>query len=81
MEAVFPWSGTSVEPTWHLMKDLDVNLAIWKIFVNATLQAAVHLGKDHDANLRCVEDHLWKTAGQLFRETEKLVSGRQKPLA
>ena len=56
------------------MNDLDVNLAIWRMFMNTTLRAAVHLGKDYDANLRCVKNHLWKTAGQLFRETEKLVS-------
>ena len=48
------------------MKDLNVNLAIWGMFVNTTLRAAVHLG----------QDHLWKTAEQLFRETEKLVSGQ-----
>ena len=28
------------------MKDLDVNTAIWGIFMSVTLQAAVHLGKD-----------------------------------
>ena len=63
------------------MKDLDVNLAIWRMFMNATLRAAVHLGKDYEANLRYVKNHLWKTAGQLFRETEKLVSGQTEPLA
>ena len=59
-----------------LMKDLDVNLAIWKTFMNSTLRAAVHLGNDFDANLRYVKNHLCTTAGQLFRETEKLVSGQ-----
>ena len=28
------------------MDDLDVNTAIWGIFMNVTLQAAVHLGQD-----------------------------------
>ena len=28
------------------MKNLDVNAAIWCIFLSVTLQAAVHLGKD-----------------------------------
>ena len=59
-----------------LIKDLDVNLAVWKMFMSTTLRAAVHLGKDYDANLRYVKNHLWKTAGQLFRETEKMVSGQ-----
>ena len=44
--------------------------------VHATLRAAVHLGKDYDTNLRCVKNYLWKTTGQLFRETEKLISGQ-----
>ena len=54
------------------LKDLDVNLA----FMNTTLRAAVHLGKDYEANLRYVKSHLWKTGRQLVRETEKLVSGQ-----
>ena len=59
-----------------LMKDLNVNLAIWWVFMNTTLRAAVHLGKDCEVILRCVKNHLWQTAGQLFRETEKLVRGQ-----
>ena len=43
--------------------------------MNTTLRAAVHLGKDYDTHLGFVKDYLWKTAGQLFRETEKLISG------
>ena len=58
------------------VKDLGVNLATWRMFMNTTLQAAVHLGKDCDMILRFVKNHLWKTAGQLLRETGKLVSGQ-----
>ena len=32
------------------MKHLDVNTAIWGIFMSVTLQAAVHLGKDDTEN-------------------------------
>ena len=32
------------------MEDLNVNLAIWRMFMNTTLQAVVHLGKDCDTN-------------------------------
>ena len=39
--------------------DLDVNIATWSIFLNATLGAAVHLGQDCEANLRPVKNHLW----------------------
>ena len=58
------------------MEDLNVNLAIWGIFMTTTLRAAVHLGKDSDMNIRFVKKYLWKTTGQLFRETEKLISGQ-----
>ena len=56
------------------LKDLNVNLAIWGMFMNTPLRSVVHLGKDYEANLRYVKNRLLKTAGQLFRETEKLVS-------
>ena len=42
-----------------LMDDLDVNMAIWGIFMNATLRAAVHLGQDCEANLQYVKNHLF----------------------
>ena len=41
-----------------LMKDLNVNLATWGMFMNTTLRAAVHLGKDYEVNLRYVKNHL-----------------------
>ena len=44
--------------------------------MNTTLQPAVHLGKDHEVNLRFVKNNHWRTTGQLFRETEKSVSGQ-----
>ena len=58
------------------MKDLDVNLAIWEFYLNTTLKAVVHLGKDSGANLRYVKNHLWNAAGQLFKETAEVVSGQ-----
>ena len=42
--------------------------------MNATLRAAIHLGIDYDTNVRFEKNYLWKTTGQLFRETEKLSS-------
>ena len=53
---------------------LDVNMAIWSIFLNTTLQAAVHLGQECEANLRFVKNHLWNSVGQLFNANEKLIS-------
>ena len=57
------------------VEDLGVNVATWGIVMNATVKAAVHLGNDHDVNLRYVKNSLWSSAGQLFGETEKLISG------
>ena len=33
--------------------------------MNTTLQPAVHLGKDHEVNLRFVKNNHWRTTGQL----------------
>ena len=48
------------------MEDVNVNLALWVIFMNAPLQAAVHLGKAYGANLRHAKNHLWNY-GAIFR--------------
>ena len=53
------------------MEDLNVTLAIWWIFMNTTLRAAVHLGEDYDMNLRFVKNHLWKTTGTAFQWNRK----------
>ena len=60
------------------MDDLDVNKAIWGIFLNATLRAAVHLGQDYEASLRYVKKHLWNSVGLLFRDTGKLISEQER---
>ena len=77
MEAVFSMvRKISGKQPGYPIKYLNVNLAIGGMFMNTTLRAAVHLGKDYDTNLRFVKIYLWKTKGQLFRETEKLISGQ-----
>ena len=43
--------------------DFDVNVAVWRKFLNATLRAAVHLGQDYEANLRYVKNDLWNSVG------------------
>ena len=40
------------------MEDIDVNAAIWGMFMSTTLRAAVHLGQHYDQNLRFANDHL-----------------------
>ena len=59
------------------MDDLDVNAAIWCIFLNATLRAAVHLGQVHEANLRYVKNHFWNSVGHVINENDELI-GEQK---
>ena len=61
-----------------LMDDLDVNIVIWCIYLNATLRTAVHLGQDYEANLRYVKNNLWNSVGLLFRETGKLISEKKE---
>ena len=56
------------------MDDLDVNMATCGIFLNTTLQAAVHFGQDYEANLRFVKKHFWNSVGQLFNDNGKLIS-------
>ena len=75
MEAVFSIVIRTYErgPDYR-MDDLDVDMAIRCIFLNATLRAAIHLGQDYEANLRFVKNHLWNSVGQLFNETRKLIS-------
>ena len=53
------------------MEDLSVNAAMWGMFMNTTLQAAVHLGQEYDQNLRCVKNHFCSYLKKLFKETEK----------
>ena len=55
------------------MDDLHVNMDIWGIFLNTTLQAGVHLCQDCEVTLRFVKNHLWKSLEQLFNETRRLI--------
>ena len=60
------------------MDDLDVNMAIWSIFLKTTHRAAVHLGQDHEANLQYVKNNRWNSVGLLFHETGKLISEQKE---
>ena len=60
------------------VEDLDVNAAIWSIFLNTTPQAAVHLGQDYLANLRFVKNHLWNSLERLLNENGKLISEQEE---
>ena len=58
------------------MEDLDVNTAIQCIFMSVTLQAAVHLGKDHTENMRSTKNQPKKSSRLLFQLTQKLITGQ-----
>ena len=58
------------------MEDLNVNATIWRMFMNTTLQAAVHLGQDYDQNLRFVKNHFWSFLKKLFKGTENLINNQ-----
>ena len=60
------------------LEDLDVNAAIWDVFLNTTLQEVVHLCQDYEKNLRFVKNHLWKFLEQLFNETRRLIRDQTK---
>ena len=51
------------------MKDLDVNTAVWGIFMSVTLLAAVHHGKDYTKIFRSTNNHTLKSLKQLFQVT------------
>ena len=77
MEAVFSMvRKIYVKPPGDPMEELNVNLATWWMFMSTTLRAAVLLVKDSDMNVKFVKNYLWKTTGQLSRETEKLIYGQ-----
>ena len=56
------------------MKNLEVNTAIWCIFMSVTLQAAVRLEKDYTENLRCIKNQPKKSLRQLFQVTERFIT-------
>ena len=53
--------------TWRSYERFECEFDCLVNFMNTSLRAAVYLGK------HC---YFWKTTGQLFRETEKLISGQ-----
>ena len=51
----------------------DVNTTLRGIFMNVTLQAAVHLGRDNMEILRFTKNQLLKSVKQLFQVPERLI--------
>ena len=57
------------------LNDLDVNTAVWSTFMNVTLQAAVHLGRDYKEIFTIYQE---STPEELFQVTEKLIEGQKE---
>ena len=58
------------------MEDLNVNPAIWVMFMNTTLQAAVHLGQDYDQNLRFVKKDFLDFFEEVIQRNQKLIKNQ-----
>ena len=56
------------------IKNLDVNTAMWCIFMSFTLQAAVRLDKEYTVNLRSTKNQPKKSVRQLFQVTQRLIT-------
>ena len=61
------------------MNDLDVNVAIWRVFMDATLKAAAHLGNDHDVSLRHVKNSFLEICRTTFFGDSVLRLGKMGP--
>ena len=57
--------------TWRSYGRFECEFAIWGRFMNTTLRAAVHLGKDCDINLRVVKNYLLENNGTAFQRNRK----------
>ena len=70
-------SGGSTDDNMTTLWVIWIWIWLFGTFLNTALQAAVHLGQDHDANLHYVKNHLWNSAG-LIPWNWKLISEQQE---
>ena len=54
------------------MLDVEVNGMIWRLFMSATMKAAVHLGQDYEENLRTTKNPDFEQVKHLFDVSQKL---------
>ena len=60
------------------MNDLDSNSLVRRMFMTATLDAAVHLGQDYLENVNSTKNQTQRTIRQLFDVTQKLITDRKE---
>ena len=49
------------------MFSIVINAIIWRIFMSATMKAAVHLGQDYQENLRTTKNTDFEKVKHVFR--------------
>ena len=55
------------------MLDIDANAMTWRIFMSATMKAAVHLGQDNLENLRTTKNTDFEQVKTLFDISQRLI--------
>ena len=58
------------------MLDIDIDAMIWRIFMSATIKAAVHLGQDYQENLRTTKKKDFEKVKPLFEISQTLILER-----
>ena len=60
------------------MLDVEVNGIFWRIFMSASMKAAVHLGQDYEENLRTTKNTDFEQVKALFDISQSLILNHQK---
>ena len=72
-----PWSGNLWKTTWRSYERFECEFDFLEnVHEHHSPSSGSSRKRLRHVNLRFVKNHLWKTTGQLFRETEKLISGQ-----
>ena len=67
----------SSRPEGDEMMDVEVNGMIWRIFMSASMKAAVHLGPDYKENLRTTKNTDFEQVKTLFHISQSLILNHQ----
>ena len=63
------------------MLDTNGNSLIWRILMSATMNAAVHLGRNYEDNLRPIKNTKGKKVRQLFDVTQTLIEQQEEGIS
>ena len=65
-------------PQGYKMLNIDFNAIIWRLFMSATMKAAVHLGQYYQENLRTTKNTDFEKDKTLFDTSQKLMLNHEK---